>query len=282
MRYMFMRFPDGKSKAVTFSYDDGARTDLRFADILDKYGLKCTFNINSGLKDEWHLTDSEMLGLMERGHEIALHGKSHRAPCLARPIDTVRDVLDCRLELEERFGRIIRGYAYPDSGIRRFINGVEYSDIRAQLKTLGVTYARTLGGDNNSFDIPNDLYAWMPTAHHNNERIFDWIDSFLKIETDDVYIGARAPRLLYIWGHSHEFDRDGNWERIEEIAKRLGKAENVWIATNIEIADYINAFRSLITSASGDRVFNPTLTTVCFMSDDTHYTVHPGEEIIIK
>ena len=48
MRYVFMRYPGGKFKAVTFSYDDGVRQDLRFAEILDKYNMKGTFNINSG------------------------------------------------------------------------------------------------------------------------------------------------------------------------------------------------------------------------------------------
>ena len=48
MRYRFLRFPEGKPKAVTLSYDDGIRADKRFSDIITKYGMKCTFNINSG------------------------------------------------------------------------------------------------------------------------------------------------------------------------------------------------------------------------------------------
>lgn len=279
MRYIFMRFPEGKSKAVTFSYDDGCKTDIKLADILDKYGLKATFNVNSG----WlMLTKEEMLSLMDRGHEIALHGQIHRAPGLCRPIDSIRDVLSCREELESLFERIIRGYAYPDCGITRFINGTQYSDVKSQLSTLGVTYARTLAGDNNRFDIPNDLHAWMPTAHHNNANIFDWIDSFLSLETDNIYDGARAPRLFYIWGHTYEFENDKNWSRIEEIAKKFGEAENVWAATNIEIADYINAFRSLVFSASGDRVYNPTLKTLYFLCDDNKYKIEPGQEIVLK
>ena len=39
---------DGKMKAVTFSYDDGVLQDKRLIEILNKYGLKCTFNLNSG------------------------------------------------------------------------------------------------------------------------------------------------------------------------------------------------------------------------------------------
>ena len=64
MRYEFLRFPGGKPKAVTFSYDDGCRDDIRLAQIANSYGIKCTFNINSGFiaknPNEWHLTADEM------------------------------------------------------------------------------------------------------------------------------------------------------------------------------------------------------------------------------
>ena len=46
MRSVFMRFPDGKAKAATFSYDDGNPQDERLAAIFDKYGVKGTFNFN--------------------------------------------------------------------------------------------------------------------------------------------------------------------------------------------------------------------------------------------
>ena len=49
MKYKFARFPGGKLKAVTFSYDDGVNQDIRFAEILSKYGLKGTFNLNTAM-----------------------------------------------------------------------------------------------------------------------------------------------------------------------------------------------------------------------------------------
>ena len=39
----------GKKKAVTFSYDDGVEQDIRLIRLFDKYELKCTFNLNSGM-----------------------------------------------------------------------------------------------------------------------------------------------------------------------------------------------------------------------------------------
>ena len=43
---------NGKNKAVTFSYDDGIEQDKRLVDIFNTYGLKCTFNLNSGIMNE--------------------------------------------------------------------------------------------------------------------------------------------------------------------------------------------------------------------------------------
>ena len=50
MQYRFIRFPEGKLKAVTFSYDDGKKSDLRPADTLEKHNMKCTFNVPSAWK----------------------------------------------------------------------------------------------------------------------------------------------------------------------------------------------------------------------------------------
>ena len=47
MSLIYLRFPDGKPKALTFSYDDGVETDKRLIEIFQKHGLKGTFNINS-------------------------------------------------------------------------------------------------------------------------------------------------------------------------------------------------------------------------------------------
>ena len=49
MKYQFMRFPGGKAKAVTFSYDDGFRSDLRLLETMGRYGIKGTFNITGGI-----------------------------------------------------------------------------------------------------------------------------------------------------------------------------------------------------------------------------------------
>ena len=44
----FMRYPGGRGKAVTISYDDGVQQDIEMIALMRKYGIKGTFNLNSG------------------------------------------------------------------------------------------------------------------------------------------------------------------------------------------------------------------------------------------
>ena len=283
MDYRYLRFPEGKGKAVTLSYDDGSIHDLRLSEIINCYGLKCTFNLNSDrLLSGKGLTVEQAKGLLADGHEVAVHGARHKAPGLVSPIDGIRDVLVCREVLEQTFGRIIRGMAYPDSGITRFCNESSYETVRSYLKDLGIVYSRTLGGDNDRFELPTDWFAWMPTAHHNNPQLAEYMEQFLTIDPDSGYCARRYPRLFYLWGHSHEFHGHNNWDILEDIGKTLGGKDDIWYATNMEIYEYVTAYHSLVCSVDGKRAYNPTLIPVWFIDDATTYCVKPGETLVIE
>ena len=45
-----LKFPGGKTRALTFSYDDGVSQDMRLVTLFNLYGLKGTFNLNSGIQ----------------------------------------------------------------------------------------------------------------------------------------------------------------------------------------------------------------------------------------
>ncbi|MBQ8026846.1 MAG: polysaccharide deacetylase family protein, partial [Clostridia bacterium] len=131
MAYRFLRYPGGKSKAVTFSYDDGCKSDMRLAETLDKYSIKCTFNLNSTkLFKGTDLTVEDAKQLIQNGHEVAIHGANHIACGIASPITGIKDVITCRTELEKALGTIIRGMAYPDTGITAFSNGTNYTMVK--------------------------------------------------------------------------------------------------------------------------------------------------------
>jgi len=282
MKYRLLRFPEGKTKAVTFSYDDACRADLKTVKVFDKYGMKATFNINSGSiasdTNGWNLTEEEIrTHIVEQGHEIAVHGFWHKAPGLTRTIDGIRDVLDCRLDLEKRFGRIVRGMAYPDSGILDFVNRSDYETVRHYLKDLDIVYARTLGGDNNRFQLPRDWHNWIPTAHHDNPNILAWAKEFVDLDVEKMYCSSKHAKLFYVWGHSFEFDGKDNWEHLDALCEVLAGKEDIWYATNMEIYEYVTAFDALIFGADGSRVYNPTLFEVWFDNDGTLCSVKPGE-----
>ena len=283
MAYRFMCYPGGLRKAVTFSYDDGSLDDIKLSEMFNKYKMKATFNLNSKrLADGNGMTVADAKSFIAAGHEIAVHGRCHVANGIARPVDGIRDVLHGREELEDMLDDIIRGMAYPDTGVTNFFNGTDYQTVRTYLNQLGIVYSRTLGGDNNTFCLPDDWYAWMPTAHHNNPLISEYIDEFLSLDLENNYSALRHPRLFYIWGHAFEFECDKNWFHIEEICRRLGGREDIWYATNIEIYDYVMAYNSLIWSADGKKVYNPTLIDVWFADDDKRYIVRSGETLKIK
>lgn len=285
MFYAFMRYPGGRDKAVTFSYDDGLAADVRIAETFDKYNLKGTFNFNSErVRKNENFTKEEIhKHFLSKGHEIAVHGAIHRANGNIRIIEGIKDVLDCRLELEEKCERIIRGMAYPDTGITLFNNGVTYEEVKQYLKELDIAYSRTLGQDNNLFMLPSDFYAWIPTAHHDNPHIMEYIDEFLKLDLTHgkMYHARRHPRLMYIWGHSFEFERNNNWSHLEEICEKLSGKDEIWYATNIEICDYVNAYKSLRYSADGHMVYNPSLYEIWLDVDGKLSSVKQGETIRI-
>lgn len=284
-RYRQMLFPGGLYKAVTFSYDDGNAADVRLSDIFTKYGMKATFNLNSRtLRSACGVSDDEIRAYsLERGHEIAIHGYMHRAAGQLRPIEVVNEYLDSRRDLEARFGKIIRGMAYPDSGVNRFNGNCDYSEVKSILASLDIAYARTAGASGMNMELPTDWHAWSPTAHHSDPRLFEYIDKLFEFDPEKVYISALSPKLLYIWGHSYEFNNADNWDLIERICERLAtKRDEIWFATNIEIYDYTEAYRSLVYSADGYTVYNPTLYDIWFQIDRKPYCIRSGETLNIE
>ncbi len=281
MRYQFLRYPGGLCKAVTLSYDDGAKADARLAETLNRYGLKCTFNLlSSRVESEEGLTKEFIRSeILAKGHEIATHGDHHRGLDVARSIEGIRDTLDCRLGLEKEFGIIVRGMAFPDRTVNKSKFPEAYERIRPFLADLEIAYARTTGGDNDTFALPEDFYNWVPTAHHKNPLLMEYIEKFLALDVNAQYCSRRGPRLFYLWGHAFEFDRDGNWELLDKIGETLGGKEGVWYATNIELYAYITAYRSLVYSADNSIIYNPTVKTIWLDRDGTVYKIEPGETL---
>ena len=279
----YMLFPEGKQKALTLSYDDGVQQDIRFIEILDKYGLKCTFNINSYYleEEERSYAPGQVHRRMARreatevyskaianGHEVATHGYSH--PFLDKlPSEMISyEIVEDRKRLEEMFGKIIKGHAYP--------YGATSANVVEVLRNCGILYARTTAATKR-FDIPTDWLRLPSTCHHNEPSLMQLADQFLNEPSR-----YPNPRLFYLWGHTYEFDNNNNWEVIEKFGEYIGGKDDVWYANNMQVYEYVEAYRALQFSSNGNTVYNPSCQTVWFISGTDKVKVAPGETVKIR
>ncbi len=277
MRRTFLRFPGFKYRAVTLSYDDGVRQDKRLISILNKGGLKATFNINSGIfsdersaEERGRMTKEEAFELYNNsGHEVAIHGFKHVSLDAVDPAQATYDVLKDREELEKMFGCIIRGMAYA--------NGAYDDTVVEIVKNCGILYSRTVISTE-KFDIPIDWLRLPATCHHNNPRLMELAKIFIETPLSQ-YNWGRNPRLFYLWGHSYEFDNNNNWNVIEEFAEYVGNREDVWYATNYEVFSYVQAFDRLVFSVDYSQIYNPTDTDVYLEISRKEIIVKAGETI---
>ena len=225
---------NGKKKAITFSYDDGVTQDERLIALFNKYGLKCTFNLNSGalgqpgmlLREGVHVTHNkiapERVRAVYEGHEVATHSVTH--PYLTRLTDDeiVREIEDDRIRLSELVGYDVVGHAYPMGDCDRRV-----ADILRD--RTGVKYARTVISTH-SFDLQTaDMHLFNPTVYHHREmdEMFLLGEEFLSLKTDE-------PKLFYIWGHAYEFDIHDDWQRFEEFLEMISGRADIFYGTNTE------------------------------------------------
>ncbi len=224
-----MNWTNQYRKALTFSYDDGNEQDIRLVELLNRYELKCTFNLNSGLDGEngaWKYKDAwvHRLSLPEskelyKGHEIAVHGSKHLAlPELS--FEEMRTELEGdAVRLSQIFGTAPVGMAYAYGAYNR--EAIKIAE------NAGLHYARTTGSTH-SFDPQENLMEFAATCHHEDEMLFSLAKRFLENETE-------KPQIFYIWGHSYEFDGNHNWDRMERLCEMLAGRKGIFYGTNAQV-----------------------------------------------
>jgi peptidoglycan/xylan/chitin deacetylase (PgdA/CDA1 family) len=226
---------NGKKKAVTFSFDDGVTQDIRLIEILNKYGLKGTFNLNSALlgiggalerngRNVRHdKVSPEKIAEIYKGHEIAVHTLAH--PNLTTLSDevVVYQVEEDRKTLSRLCGYEVVGMAYP-------CGGVNNDERVAKLirENTGIKYARTITSTHR-FGEQKNLYQFNPTVYYREPELEKIVDEFLTSN-------AEEPQLLYIWGHSYELDAEYiTWETFERICQKLSGKADIFYGTNKEV-----------------------------------------------
>lgn len=227
---------DKKNKILTFSYDDGVSQNIRLIELFNKYGMKATFNLNSGFCGQnWTLTRegvvvdhnkprAEDVRHIYEGHEVAAHTLTHPLlPAIADEAEIIRQVEQDRLALSELCGYEVVGFAYPGGGIN--YDGRVSKIIR---ENTGVRYCRTIVSSH-SFDVQDDLYEFKPTVYHHGEwdKLFELGEKFLSLKSD-------KKQVFYVWGHSYEFDIHNTWDRFEEFLRMMSNKDDILYVTNKE------------------------------------------------
>ncbi len=253
-------FPGGVRRALTMSYDDGAEFDYRLAEIFRQNGIRGTFHLNSGKLGEKGYVRREDIAKLYQDQEVSVHTLTH--PYLTQIPDSqaLEEILEDRRALEELCGYPVRGMSWPFGAYTEHVIGIA--------KACGMEYSRTVEATG-GFDLPQDFLKWHPTAHHDGDLEGLW-KQFLER-------GFEQMLLFYVWGHSHEFDRNHNWEKIESFCRMAGGRDDVWYATNVEIMDYVQASRSLRFSADRKMVYNPSAQDVWLSVDKEPVCVAAGE-----
>lgn len=267
-------FPNGKSKAFTMSYDDGTIHDRRLVEIMNRYGIRGTFNLNAGFlgqtcwigglhgKLDISKIEPDEVPTLYAGHEIAGHGLNHASPTDIGSSAYFYETIEDKAALEHLTGKLVRGYAYPFEAYDEKTKNV--------MQLAGYHYARTMD-TTRQFELPTDFLAWKGTCHHNDPQLMQLAERFCRGEHFSLHT-----KLFYVWGHSYEFADDDNWSCIEGLCSTLNKQDSdIWFATNIEIFDYVTAFRRLEYGAEGSLVYNPSALSVSLRRGGKTYTIAP-------
>ena len=225
-----------KKKAITFSYDDGVVQDIRLIELLNKYGLKCTFNLNSellskkgmlireGKRIAHYKIHTEDVKHIYEGHEVAVHTLTHPNLTQCDDKEIIRQVEADRLNLSELVEYEVVGMAYPCGGVN---NDDRVAGIIK--KNTGVKYSRTIT-TNNCFDLQENLYRFNPTAYHLD------FEKMMQLGREFVEFKPKEPKVFYIWGHSYEMDYGADyWVKLEEFFQLISNKDDIFYGTNKEV-----------------------------------------------
>lgn len=213
-------------KYFILSFDDGTVHDKRFAELLNQYQVKCTFNLNSGLEDfVWEFEGNPVVRQrlsdtveQYRGHEIASHSRTHpRLEQLPPPRLRQEVEEDCEV-LKGIFGMTELGFGVPFTIcgereiriIRRFVRYIrlsEYSD---------------------SFALPDDPYHIPIHALYNDPDVREKIAAFAENDLPDS--------LFVMAGHSYELEFLNHWEYMEQLVRHI-KSFGFEIVTTMEFVN---------------------------------------------
>ena len=264
-------YPKGKKRAFNITYDDGVTQDVRFVELLDKYGIKGTFNLNSQLMQqqfEWthpcglviKRLPQDVVKELYQNHEVASHTLTHPYMHDLSEDEIMYQMGQDKYNLEQIFGREICGFAVPFSF---------YSETIARCaEKCGFEYARC-SEERYSYQPPQNYYWWAAGAYHINSDCWRFADEFFATEEELA--------LCQIVGHSYDLDTENMWDKIENLLRKVAADKDTISLTNIEIVRYLKAMDSAEFYENG--ILNNSDIELWFDIDGKIISVKPGEYV---
>lgn len=200
------------AKYFLLSFDDGTIYDRRFVELLNKYNIRGTFNLNSGLEDfVWYYEDRfpvrrqilSEIGDLYRGHEIASHSLHHHWLNTLTPPQLSREIGEDCETLKKQFALENIGFGVPFTAcgereikiIRKFVRYIRLSE-----------FAET-------FALPRDPYHIPIHALYNEADVREKILRFAENDLEDS--------LFVMAGHAYELEVMNHWEYMEELLQYI-------------------------------------------------------------
>ncbi|MBQ3011745.1 MAG: polysaccharide deacetylase family protein [Oscillospiraceae bacterium] len=228
-------YPNGKKKAFVLTYDDGVLQDVRLVLLLNRYGLKGTFNLNSLLMEREFVWHHEKIGAVRRlplsvaahlyeGHEVASHSCTHPDLQGMSRDGLLYELGHDKYLLEQLVKQPVLGFGVPFD---------YYDDVVADVaRQLGFRYAR--GSEETCSYAPNaDAFHQNAGMFHLSEGLEQFVEGFF---TADEELAS-----CIIVGHSYDLDAEQLWETMESMFARVAADENVLSMTHLEYVEYLQA-----------------------------------------
>ena len=264
-------YPRGRSKAFVVTYDDGVLQDRLFVALLNRYGLKGTFNLNSGLMEsefEWTHENGSVIKRLStqsaaslyQDHEIASHSLTHPYMEYLSEEALMAELQIDKANLERLFGREIKGFAVP----------FDYYSQRIEhcARKCGFAYVR-LPKESRSFLPPEDTFNWMAGIFHLDGGLTDFVDAFLSASDELAF--------CQIAGHSYDLDTENMWDTMEDIFRKISADREVLPMTTIELIEYLRAMRK--AEITNRRIQNNSDISLWFQADGRICEIEPGQGI---
>ena len=242
-------------KFFTVSFDDGTGQDVRLISLMEKYGIKGTFNLSSGLfgkksyirrvgdmaksasqidcahpeeyVDHFILSKPDALRLYSHPNvEVASHGTHHLVQTDFTSEQAHEEIERDIQALSELFGCRVTGHAFP--------KGSYNENVLSVLRNSGAVYARKVSSNQppEDFSVIKDGLLVTPTCRHNAPFAKELLQKFLDTPAMDGDIA------FHMWGHSYELDYGtdiSSYERIEELFAMVAGAKDIVCVTNGEL-----------------------------------------------